>query len=772
MTQVPIDSTGGRRRASALGVIATSFALAFLLAPPSQAAYEQTGCFAGHFPGLTESCKPLSEAELKAEGFKFGEEVQLGGVGGMAVNHTGAGGVPAGTVYAVVSDNSDVGKARIAAFTPTAGGGLELSLGWLMTTAEGPYERCGPDLEPTPTKCPIRVKSGPASVDVEVDQSTGNVYVYSGGGDATAGRKYIAVYEPDGSAVIARFGERVLSPEPTATHPELMHGTGGPSRNGLAVDDSGTVYFYDGNGYQRLMVFEPQSPGDYEHYVYAGEVQIDPGTGPVTKYPTLDEAGNVYVASDKVIRMYPPQTPAPYPAPAAVPACSFEFAAGGITTIAVDPLTGTPFFFTYKNPKRLYQLGPCDPETGQFTGGIVGETVVKPERDDLYGLAFDPVRKLTGRPAGVLYGGAPNPVSSVGAGKGEPGQSSLGYVFAGAAVPQKTLTVAKAGSGTGKVTSTPSGIDCGSDCDEEFAEGSEVTLSAEADAGSDFTGWSGSGCSGTANCIVTMSEAKSVTATFDEEAEEEPGIALTVATEGTGTGTVSSDKGAISCNPFCTDEYEAGTVVTLTATPTPGSVFYSWKYCDKGGVNGRQCTVTLDKAKTVKATFTTTHALTLTKVGGLGKVQSAPGGVLCLFNCSETTASFKEGTEVTLKQTPAKHFHFVQWGGDCTGSGACEVTMGEAHEVSALFTEDSKHLLTLTKQGGGAGTVKSSVAGINCGAACSEMASAYYQGTEVELTATPGKGSAFEGWSGGGCSGTGTCTVTMSEAREVTAEFG
>jgi hypothetical protein len=181
----------------------------------------------------------------------------------------------------------------------------------------------------------------------------------------------------------------------------------------------------------------------------------------------------------------------------------------------------------------------------------------------------------------------------------------------------------------------------------------------------------------------------------------------------------------------------------------------------------------MTKAKTVKATFTTTHALEVSKApgSGLGKVQSSPGGILCLFNCSETTAAFKEGTKVIVKQTPAKHFHFVEWLGDCTGSGACEPTMGEDHSVEAKFAEDAKHLLTLTKSGGGQGTVKSSVAGINCGAVCSEMSSAYYQGEVVELTATPGKGSAFGGWSGSGCSGTGTCTVTMSEAKAVQAEF-
>jgi hypothetical protein len=333
---------------------------------------------------------------------------------------------------------------------------------------------------------------------------------------------------------------------------------------------------------------------------------------------------------------------------------------------------------------------------------------------------------------------------------------------------QRLLTVKKTGTGAGKVTSSPAGIDCGSTCSASFDHGTEVTLTATQDPGSEFKGWSGSGCSGTGTCKVTMSEAREVTATFDVKAA---GIPLTVAVEGTGTGTVTSDKGGISCEPFCSDEYEAGTKVTLTATAAPGAIFYSWKYCDSGGVNGRQCTVTMDKAKTVKATFTTTYALEVSRAGsGLGKVQSSPGGILCLSNCSETTAVFREATKVILKQTPSKHFHFVEWLGDCTGSGACEVTMGEGHAVQAKFAEDPKHLLTLTKKGGGQGTVKSSVAGINCGVTCSEMSSAYYQGEVVELTVTPGKGSAFGGWSGA-CTGTGACTVAISEAKEVVALF-
>src|SRR5207249_4574113 len=58
--------------------------------------------------------------------------------------------------------------------------------------------------------------------------------------------------------------------------------------------------------------------------------------------------------------------------------------------------------------------------------------------------------------------------------------------------------------------------------------------------------------------------------------------------------------------------------------------------------------------------------------------------------------------------------------------------------------------------------------GINCGAACS---ASFTSGTAVTLTAAPAAGSAFTGWTGGGCTGTGICTVTLSAATSVTATF-
>lgn len=76
-----------------------------------------------------------------------------------------------------------------------------------------------------------------------------------------------------------------------------------------------------------------------------------------------------------------------------------------------------------------------------------------------------------------------------------------------------TLSVARSGSGSGTVTSSIAGIQCGTDCSESYPSGTTVLLVASPSAGSVFAGWSGA-CTGTGNCQVTMSSSRSVTATF------------------------------------------------------------------------------------------------------------------------------------------------------------------------------------------------------------------------------------------------------------------
>jgi M6 family metalloprotease-like protein/uncharacterized repeat protein (TIGR02543 family) len=75
------------------------------------------------------------------------------------------------------------------------------------------------------------------------------------------------------------------------------------------------------------------------------------------------------------------------------------------------------------------------------------------------------------------------------------------------------LTVEKAGTGTGTVTSTPPGITCGGDCAHDYAEDTVVLLAATPTNGSRFDGWTGD-CTGTGSCQVTMDAARNVTANF------------------------------------------------------------------------------------------------------------------------------------------------------------------------------------------------------------------------------------------------------------------
>ncbi len=162
------------------------------------------------------------------------------------------------------------------------------------------------------------------------------------------------------------------------------------------------------------------------------------------------------------------------------------------------------------------------------------------------------------------------------------------------------LSVSKSGSGSGTVASSPAGIDCGTTCSTPFASGASVTLTAAPAAGSSFTGWSGSGCSGTSTCTVVMSEARNVTAEF---AVVPPGsFNLMVSKSGTGAGTVTSSPAGIDCGSDCSETLQDGSSVTLTATPAAGSSFTAWS--GSGCSGSSTCTVVMSEARAVTAQFT------------------------------------------------------------------------------------------------------------------------------------------------------------------------
>ena len=157
-----------------------------------------------------------------------------------------------------------------------------------------------------------------------------------------------------------------------------------------------------------------------------------------------------------------------------------------------------------------------------------------------------------------------------------------------------TLTITQPFSGTGSGTVTATGINCPGDCTEDIAENTVVALTANPAAGSTFISWGGSADCGDGS--VTMTADVTCSATFDLDTFT---LAVTIDVGGTGTGTVTSDVGSISCPGTCSDDYSFNTVVTLTPAPDMGSSFAAWS----GDADCSDGVVTMSAAVACTATF-------------------------------------------------------------------------------------------------------------------------------------------------------------------------
>jgi hypothetical protein len=154
-------------------------------------------------------------------------------------------------------------------------------------------------------------------------------------------------------------------------------------------------------------------------------------------------------------------------------------------------------------------------------------------------------------------------------------------------------------------------------------------------------------------------------------------------------------------------------------------------------------------------------------------VDNSGAAVLRGLLVNETAGSWATGVEANLPSNAAgTHYAYLN-SVSCAGVGNCNAGgtyKDSASNFQALHMGTIPPLFTLhiSKNGTGTGTVTSSPAGISCGSTCSHS---YPSGTQVTLTAKAAVGSTFAGWSGSGCSGTGTCKVKMSAAKSVTATF-
>jgi len=150
----------------------------------------------------------------------------------------------------------------------------------------------------------------------------------------------------------------------------------------------------------------------------------------------------------------------------------------------------------------------------------------------------------------------------------------------------RRLTVSTAGTGSGAVTSTPTGISCGSACTATFVDGQWVTLVASPAAGSVFGGWSGA-CSGAGTCQVQLSADRSVTATF---------------TSGGGTVVPSAEFSYSPLSP------RAGETVSFTDTSSGAPTSWLWSFGDGQTSALRNPTHSFSMAAIYQVTLTASNA--------------------------------------------------------------------------------------------------------------------------------------------------------------------
>lgn len=374
--------------------------------------------------------------------------------------------------------------------------------------------------------------------------------------------------------------------------------------------------------------------------------------------------------------------------------------------------------------------------------------------------------------------------------------------------PLEALLVRAGPNSTGTGTVAGSGIDCAfsgatlaNTCTTSVSRGKAVTLTAGATGGSTFLAW-GDACAASganATCTVTLSEALAVSASFAAPPPPPPTYVVTVraGTGGTGSGVISG--AGINCtitsasqSGDCSETLVQGTQLTLTSTPSGGGSFRGWTgACASAGV-GSTCTITVNQAVNVDASFAApvappppNYTVTIQAGAGSGGTGTITGpGITCSISgttrsndCSEPLAA---GTQITLTAAATGGSSFAGWGGACAAAGTgatCTMTVTQNATVDASFSPPPRYLLTVAAGSSGSGTGTVSATGITCTVSAAsqsgDCSESLLPGTQVTLTSAATGGSTFAGW-GGACSQAGTaatCTITVSQATTVSASF-
>lgn len=259
-----------------------------------------------------------------------------------------------------------------------------------------------------------------------------------------------------------------------------------------------------------------------------------------------------------------------------------------------------------------------------------------------------------------------------------------------------------------------------------YAYGTTPSFTATPAAGSYFAGWSGAASGGTNPVGVYIDGNKSLTATFNAHV-----YTISTATAPAGLGTVTGG-----------GNYTHGQSTTLTAPAVGGYTFSGWSGAGLSGTTN-PIGLSVTGSNTVTASYSRNRYTVTTTTGGDGTGSVSGAG------------PYDYGANATMTATPAVGSTFAGWSGALSGTtNPQSFTVTGNATATATFTLKT---FTLTTNTSGSGSVTAG--------------GTYPFGTVRSITATPGVGQHFTGWSGAASGTTNPINVTIDGNETLTATF-
>lgn len=346
------------------------------------------------------------------------------------------------------------------------------------------------------------------------------------------------------------------------------------------------------------------------------------------------------------------------------------------------------------------------------------------------------------------------------------------------------LQVSLLGAGSGEVTSQPAAIECGAVCSADIEAGAVITLTATEGAESLFTGWGGACTGASYTCILTMTQALSVTATFA------PLHQFSLEVSGNGNVLVSTAAGSaddVTCaaNQQCDQVVISGTIVSLTASPEQGHHFVEWsgQTCEADAdALIETCSLTMHASKGVTAVFAPDEFVfnILFEGNGNGDIDFIVGGDggdaidECDNGGGVCQRTFYHGDQLIILATPEADSVFEGYTGFCGSviETECRISVSAPLTLTAHFLL-KVYEVSVGKGGSGVGSITvTSPADVCQSKAPCVFTTTHGSQVSAQAAAFPSAGSRFAGWSGD-CSGDEPiCTLTITGSTKITGSFG